>query len=111
MTLDFFICNFILSKTLREPGIKLNESATKMSEISITIRLPFQQLLKAIEGLTEQERLVLRKKLEQETPVSWKARFERALNKLDEKNKDIPLEQVQSDVARAIQEVRAIRER
>ncbi len=82
-----------------------------MSEVAITIKLPFQQLLKAIEGLTEQERLVLRKKLEQQTPASWQERFERALNLLGEKNKDIPLEQVQSDVARAIQEVRAIRDR
>jgi hypothetical protein len=89
----------------------LNYGAIKMSEVSITIRLPFQQLLKAIEGLTEQERLVLRKKLEQQTPTSWQARFERALNLLGEKNKDVPSEQVQSDVERAIQEVRAIRDR
>lgn len=89
----------------------LNYGAIKMSEVSITIKLPFQQLLEAIESLTEQERLVLRKKLEQETPITWKARFERALNILGEKNKDVPLEQVQSDVARAIKEVKAIRER
>lgn len=81
-----------------------------MSEISITIRLPFQQLLTAIDNLTEQERLVLRKRLEQQTPASWQARFERALNSLGEKNKDVPFEQVQSDVERAIQEVRAIRD-
>ncbi len=91
--------------------MKLNEGAIKMSEVSITIRLPFQQLLKAIEGLTEQERLVLRKKLEQQTPTSWQARFERALNRLGEKNKDVPLEQAQSDVERSLQEVRAIRDR
>ncbi|MBN2090545.1 hypothetical protein JW964_13105 [candidate division KSB1 bacterium] len=60
-----------------------------MSEIFLTIKLPFQQLLKAIEELTEQERLVLRKKLEENTPLSWQAQFERALTRLDEKNKKI----------------------
>lgn len=77
-----------------------------MSEIFLTIKLPFQQLLKAIEALTEQERLVLRKKLEENTPLSWQARFERALTGLDEKNNKISLAEVQSDVEKAIQAVR-----
>ncbi len=82
-----------------------------MSEVSVTIKLPFQQLLKAIEGLTEQERLILRKKLEEKSPASWQARFERALDALGNKNKDVPIEQVQTDVETAILEVRGIRER
>lgn len=77
-----------------------------MSEIMLSVKLPFQQILKAVDKLNEQERLILRKKLEQNTPLSWQARFGLALEKLHEKNKDIPLEQVQSDVEKAIQEVR-----
>jgi hypothetical protein len=75
------------------------------------MKLPFQQLLKAIEGLTEQERLILLKKLEQKTPATWQSRFDRALNILGEKNKQIPFEEVQSDVEKAVQEVRTIRDR
>ena len=82
-----------------------------MSEISVTIKIPFQQLLKAIERLTEQERLVLLKKLEQKTPTTWQSRFERSLNTLGEKNKHIPFDQVQSDVEEAGQQVRAIHDR
>jgi len=82
-----------------------------MSEVLVTIKLPFRQLLKAIEGLTEQERLILRKKLEEKTSVSWQARFERALDALGDQNNDVPIEQVQTDVESAILEVRGIRER
>ena len=82
-----------------------------MSEVLVTIKLPFQQLLKAIEGLTEQERLILRKKLEEKTSVSWQARFGRALDALGDQNNDVPIEQVQTDVESAILEVRGIRER
>ena len=78
-----------------------------MSEVSITVKMPFQQILQAIEKLTDQERLVIRKKLEQKTPISWQTRFGLALEILGEKNKDIPFEEVQTDVEKAIQEVRA----
>jgi len=78
-----------------------------MSEITIPVKMSFQQILQVVELLTEQERMVLLKKLGQKTPVSWQSRFGRALQKLGEQNVHIPLGEVQSDVEKAIQEVRA----
>ncbi len=77
-----------------------------MSEITIPVTMSFQQILKIVEMLSEQERIVLLKKLGQKTPVSWQAKFGRELKKLGEKNKRIPLEEVMLDVEEAIREVR-----
>lgn len=82
-----------------------------MSETLTSENLSFQQILRAVDKLGETERLILRKKLEQITPLSWQDRFDKALKTLAEKNKDIPLEEVESDVARAIQEVRTKHDR
>ena len=78
-----------------------------MAQRAIRIEVPFRQLLTIVDQLTLMEKVVLRKRLEEENPLSWKERFGEALGNLGERNKDIPLEQVEQDVGRAIREVRA----
>jgi len=78
----------------------------KMSEITIPVKMSFQQILKVVELLNEQERIALLKKIKENTPDSWQARFGKALKKLGDQNIQIPIEEVQSDVEEAIREVR-----
>jgi len=47
------------------------------------------------------------KEKEEGGPLSWQEGFGRALDDLGERNKDIPLEQVEQDVDRAVKEVKA----
>ena len=77
-----------------------------MSEITIPVKMSFQQILKIVELLSEQERMVLLKKLGQKTPFTWQAKFGTVLKKLEKLNKPIPFDEVQSDVEEAIREVR-----
>ena len=78
-----------------------------MAQRAIKIEVPFRQLLTIVDQLTPMEKTVLRKRLEEGGQLSWQERLGRALDDLGERNKDIPLEQVEQDVARAIKEVRA----
>ena len=80
-----------------------------MVQRAIKIEVPFRQLLTIVDQLTPMEKTVLGKRLEEGGQLSWQERFGKVLDDLGERNKDIPLEQVEQDVDRAIKEVRANR--
>jgi len=78
-----------------------------MAQRAIKIEVPFRQLLTIVDQLTPIEKTVLRKRLEEGGPLSWQEKSGRVLDDLGERNKDVPLEQVEQDVDRAVKEVRA----
>ena len=80
-----------------------------MAQRAIKIEVPFRQLLTVVQQLTPMEKIVLKKHLEEGGALAWQERFGGALDHLGKRNKYIPLEQVEQDVARAVKEVRANR--
>jgi len=72
-----------------------------MAQRAIKIEVPFRQLLTIVDQLTPMRKIVLRKRLKEGSQLSWQERFGGALDYLGERNKDIPLEQVEQDVDRA----------
>ncbi|PIP39644.1 hypothetical protein COX18_09360 [Candidatus Desantisbacteria bacterium CG23_combo_of_CG06-09_8_20_14_all_40_23] len=81
-----------------------------MTQRAVKLKIPFTQLLKIVEQLSPNERVVLRKQLVRERQLSWQERFGKALDYLGERNKGISLEKVESDITRAVKEVKAMHE-
>lgn len=77
-----------------------------MAQRAVEWGIPFIQLLKRVDELSPNKKLILYKHLEREKVLSWKERFGKVLDYLGERNKEIPLEKVELDVARAVKEVR-----
>jgi len=78
--------------------------ATKTGKLEI----PFNQLIKIIDQLSPEEKIIIKKRLENEKISTWKERFNMALKALGEKNANIPETEVKADVEKAIAEVRRI---
>lgn len=77
-----------------------------MTTKAIKTEIPFQRLLKVVDQLTPDEKLVLKKKLDRKEVKTWHERFGKALQYLGKKNKRFSEKEVAEDVKRAIAEVR-----
>ena len=77
-----------------------------MPNINLEIEIPFKQFLEIVDKLSPAEKILLKNHLEQYQELTWQERFGRALEYLGERNKNIPLQQVEEDVQEAIKEVR-----
>jgi hypothetical protein len=80
----------------------------KMSAKTIKLVIPFQKLFSVIEQLDPDEKLILRKKLNEQKVVTWQERFGKALRHLGRKNVRFSEKEVGEDVKRAIAEARAV---
>ncbi len=78
-----------------------------MATKTIKVEVPFQKLMNAIDQLSTDEKLVLKKRLERDKITTWQERFDRALKYLGKKNKKIAEKEVDADVKQAIAEVRS----
>ena len=78
-----------------------------MPNISIEMEIPFKQFLEMVDKLSTTEKILLKNHLGKYEELTWQERFGRALEYLGERNKNIPLQQVEEDVQKAIKEVRA----
>ncbi|MBI5875221.1 MAG: hypothetical protein HZB81_05160 [Deltaproteobacteria bacterium] len=78
-----------------------------MTYKAIRLEVPFQKFLNALEHLTPDEKLVIRKKLEREKVSTWEERFGRALQTLGKKNTRFSEAEIEEDVRKAIAEVRS----
>jgi hypothetical protein len=79
----------------------------KLPNINLEIEIPFKQFLEMVDKLSPTEKILLKNHLEQYEGLTWQGRFGRALEYLGEQNKNVPLQQVEEDVQKAIKEVRA----
>lgn len=78
-----------------------------MSTKTIKLEIPFQKLISIVDQLDDDEKLVLKKKLEKQQVTTWQERFGRVLRQLGKKNARFPEKEVERDVKKAIAEVRA----
>ena len=79
-----------------------------MSAKTIKLEIPFQKLISVIEQLDPDEKLILRKKLNEQKAATWQERFGKALQQLGRKNVRVSEKEVAEDVKRAIAEARAV---
>ena len=79
-----------------------------MSAKTIKLEIPFQKLISAIEKLDPDEKLILRKKLNEQKTSTWQDRFGKALQNLGRKNVCFSEKEVGEDLKRAIAEARAV---
>ena len=78
-----------------------------MASKTVKLEIPFQKLISMIDQLDQDEKLILKKKLEKQKITTWQNRFGKALQKLGKKNIRFSEEEVAADVKKAIAEVRA----
>ncbi len=78
----------------------------RLPNINIEIEIPFKQLLEMVDKLSPTEKIFLKNHLKKCEGLTWQERFGRTLEYLGERNKNIPLQQVEEDVQKAIKEVR-----
>lgn len=74
---------------------------------TVAVEIPFQTLLNAIDNLTPDEKLALKKRLEKSAAATWKDRFGKSLSQTARKNKRASADEVANDVRLAIVESRA----
>ena len=79
-----------------------------MAPKTIKFEIPFKELLNVIDRLPEDEKILLKKKLEKGKVMSWQERFGRALKYLGSRNRRFPEAEVKKDVKKAIAEVRGV---
>ncbi|MEW6418023.1 MAG: hypothetical protein AB1480_07865 [Nitrospirota bacterium] len=77
-----------------------------MAAKTLKLEIPFQKLISMIDQLDPDEKLVLKKKLEEQKVATWQERFGKALQQLGKKNVRFSEKEVAEDVKRAIAEVR-----
>lgn len=78
-----------------------------MATKTLKLEIPFQKLLSIVDQLDQDEKLILKKKLEKQKVTTWQERFGRALRQLGKKNIGFSEKKVMEDVKRAIAEVRS----
>ncbi len=78
-----------------------------MASKTVKLEIPFQKLISMIDQLDQDEKLILKKKLEKQKVTTWQERFGKALQQLGKKNVRYSEEEVAGDVKKAIAEVRA----
>ncbi len=78
-----------------------------MATKTVKLEIPFQKLISIIDQLDPDEKLLLKKKLEQEKITTWQERFGHALQKLGKKNIRFSEKEVAEDIKKAIAEVRS----
>jgi len=74
-----------------------------MPKIATEVEISFDKLLEAVDQLSPKEKVLLRKRLDE----NWAERFEAILKKLRESTKEFTPEEVEANVREAIKEVRA----
>ena len=79
-----------------------------MAPKTIKFEIPFKELLNVIDRLPEDEKILLKKKLEKGKVTSWQGKFGRALKYLGNRNRRFPETDVKKDVKKAIAGVRGI---
>ncbi len=78
-----------------------------MATRTVKLEIPFQKLISIIDQLDQDEKLILKKKLEKQKVTTWQERFGKALQQLGTKNIRFSEKEVAEDVKKAIAEVRA----
>ncbi len=78
-----------------------------MATKTVRLEIPFQKLVSMIDQLDQDEKLIIKKKLEKQKVTTWQERFGKALQQLGKKNIRFSEKEVADDVKRAITEVRA----
>ncbi|MBI5178384.1 MAG: hypothetical protein HZA04_03905 [Nitrospinae bacterium] len=78
-----------------------------MSTKTLKPEIPFQKLISMVDQLDQDEKLILKKKLEKQKVSTWQARFGNALSKLGKKNVRFPEKEVIGDIKKAVAQVRA----
>ena len=78
-----------------------------MATKTVKLEIPFQKLISIIDQLDQDEKLVLKKKLEKQKVTTWQERFGKALQQLGKRNIRCSEKEVDEDVKKAITEVRA----
>lgn len=78
-----------------------------MSTKTLKLEIPFQKLISMVDQLGQDEKLILKKKLERQKVSTWQARFGNTLDKLGKKNVRISEKEVIGDVKKAVAQVRA----
>jgi hypothetical protein len=78
-----------------------------MSTKTIKLEIPFQKLVSMIDQLDQDEKLVLKKRLENQKVTTWQARFGAALRQLGKKNARFSEKEIADDLKKAIAQVRA----
>lgn len=75
--------------------------------MSVKLEIPFQKLISIVEQLDDDERLILKKRLEKRTASTWGEKFGGALKKLGKRNARFSECEVAEDVKKAVSRVRA----
>ncbi|MDA8325873.1 MAG: hypothetical protein M0033_06600 [Nitrospiraceae bacterium] len=78
-----------------------------MASKTVKLEIPFQKLISIIDQLDQDEKLILKKKLEKQKVTTWQERFGKALRTLGKRNIRFPEKEVAEDVKKAVAEVRA----
>lgn len=78
-----------------------------MATRTVKLEIPFQKLMAMIDQLDQDEKLILKKKLEKQKITTWQERFGKALQRLGKKNIGFSEKEVAEDVRKAVAEVRA----
>lgn len=77
-----------------------------MATKTVRLEIPFQKLISMIEQLGQDEKLIIKKKLEKQKVTTWHERFGKALQQLGKKNIRFSEKEVADDVKRAVAEAR-----
>jgi hypothetical protein len=77
-----------------------------MATRTLKLDISFKELLAVVDQLELDEKMFLRRKLDNEKVPSWQKRFGRALQQLGNKNKRFTAKEVLTDVEQAISDVR-----
>lgn len=77
-----------------------------MATKTVRLEIPFQELISMIEQLGQDEKLIIKKKLEKQKVTTWQERFGKALQQLGKKNIRFSEKEVADDVKRAVAEAR-----
>ncbi len=78
-----------------------------MATKTLKLDIPFQKLISIIDQLDQDEKLILKKKLEKQKITTWQERFGKALQQLGKKNIKFSEKEVAEDIKKAVAEVRA----
>ncbi|MBI3795296.1 MAG: hypothetical protein HY280_11320 [Nitrospinae bacterium] len=78
-----------------------------MSAKTLKLEIPFQKLISMVDQLDQDEKLILKKKLERQKVSTWQARFGNVLDKLAKKNTRFSEKDVAEDIKKAVARVRA----
>jgi hypothetical protein len=78
-----------------------------MAAKTLKLEIPFQKLISMVDQLDQDEKLILRKKLERQKVSTWQTRFGNTMDKLGKKNARVSQKDVMADVKKAVALVRA----